>query len=189
MNRRIFLASFGAIGFCTLMPGSAVAQSLALGADGHDACSLRHIDGLALLSTCPAICLKEIHAILSQDELVSIDLDNLRFILSGADKLTYLHGSASGNNATQETVRKIMHGAPNVFHGIDKLLVMFTCNQSHLRLNDLEKLQSSIAKYAGKEACLVMGTINNTRMLPNEVRIGMLVPNGPDIKPTRFNVN
>lgn len=181
MDRRIFLTSCSAFGLYAIASRAAFAKPLACAADKLDGHSLERIDGLAMLATCPAICLQEIHGILNEEELVSIELDDLRYVLAGAHHLIYLSGSASGSSPIQDAARQAMLAAPIPIHGIEKLLVMLTANQSFLHLRDIEILQGCMAEYTGKETNLVLGTINNGRMAAGEIRIGMLVPNLSDL--------
>ena len=177
MDRRIFLASCSVLGLHALAPGNLFAKPLACAADKPDGHSLKHIDGLAMLAICPAICLQEIYGILNKEELVCIGLDDLRYVLADAHHLTYLAGSASGSSPIPDAARQAMLAAPSPLHGIEKLLVMLTANQSFLHLRDIEILQGCIAEYTGKETNIVLGTINDGRMPAGEIRIGMLVPN------------
>lgn len=170
MDRRIFLTSCSALGLY------AIASRAAFAADKSSGHSLERIDGLAMLATCPAICLEEIHGILNEEELVSVELDDLRYVLAGARHLTYLSGSAAGSSPIPDAVRQTMLTAPMPIHGIEKLLVMLTANQSSLHLRDIEILQDCIAEYTGKETNIVLGTINDGRMPVGEIRVGMLVP-------------
>ena len=176
MDRRIFLASCSALGLHALAPGNLFAKPLACAADELGGHSLKHIDGLAMLATCPAICLQEIYGILNEEELVCIGLDDLRYMLAEANHLTYLAGSASGINSIPDAARQAMLAAPIPIYGIEKILVMLTANHSFLRLRDIEVLQKCVAEYVGREITLVLGTINNERMQAGEVRIGILVP-------------
>lgn len=177
MDRRIFLTSCSALGLYAIASRAAFAKSPARATDKPGGHSLEHIDGLAMLATCPAICLQEIHGILNEEELVSIELDDLRYVLAGADHLTYLSGSASGSSPIPDAARQAMLAAPKPIHGIEKLLIMLTANQSFLHLRDIEILQGCIAEYTGNKTNLVLGTINDGRMPAGETRIGMLVPN------------
>ena len=178
MDRRTFLTICSALGLYTVVPDAVFAKPLsaAYTADKPEWHTLEHIDGLAILAACPAICLQEICGILNQGEMISIELDDLRYVLAEAHHVTYLSGSGSGSSSMQDAVRQAMLAAPASLRGAEKLLVMLTFNQSFLRLHDLEVLQNSIAGYVGRDANAVLGTINNERMLAGEIRIGILVP-------------
>ena len=178
MDRRAFLTTCSALGLNTMATGLTFAKPLSAAciADKPDWHTLEHIDGRAILAACPAICLQEIYGILNQGEMISIELDDLRYVLAEAHHVTYLSGSGSGSSSMQDAVRQAMLAAPASLRGAEKLLVMLTFNQSFLRLHDLEVLQNSIAGYVGRDANAVLGTINNERMLAGEIRIGILVP-------------
>jgi len=178
MDRRTFLTICSALGLYTVAPDAAFAKPLS------DACTTVEPDwywlgGLncqSILATLPAICHQEIYGILNQEEMISIELDDLRYVLAEAHHATYLSGSASGSGSIQDAVQQAMLAAPAPLRGIKKMLVMLTSNRSFLRLHDIEVLQNSIAGYVGSDANAVLGTINNERMLENEIRIGILVP-------------
>ena len=178
MDRRIFLTSCGSLALYAIACGAAFAKPLsdACTTDKLDWYGLDGLDCQALLAALPAICHQEISGILNEENAICIELDDLRYVLAGTRHLVYLSGAASGSGAIQDAVQQAMLAAPSSLQGIEKLLVMLTCNGSFLHLPDIEVLQQCIEDYVGKNTKFALGTIHNERMLADEIRIGILAP-------------
>lgn len=165
MSRKMLVSSISAIGPVTSMCDS----------DNPDLHSLTQIDGLALLASCPEICLKEICSILNEDEFLNIELDDLRYVLADAIQLGYLSGEACGSNAINDAVQQAVLAAPAPLTGKEKLLVMFTHNSACFELRDIKAMKKSIADNAGEDIYFALSTIHNEHMLEGDVRVGILV--------------
>ena len=143
--------------------------------DNPDFHALTQLDGLELLASCPEICLKEICSVLSEDELLNIELDDLRYVLADAIQLNYLSGVACGSKAINEAVQQALLAAPAPLTGKEKLLVMFSHNSAFFELRDIKAMKKSIADNAGENMYFALSTIHNESLREGEVRVGILV--------------